>query len=278
MDIRKRVGAIFNRRQDEFETLLDWNNYLEEVEGLIFDLVEGSREEKVKAEERLKRYKESNMGDIEDNRKAGLEEAELERRREKAEKEAARQRRLAIVREEEAAKADVEQSRREVLERLANTDEDARKITMQAQKIILKKSGARREMAQALGEANGSAAGGLTLRGLKKREAPVVEKPYDPFGGVDLTPSRYVLQDDYQSEWLANAKSDQRHMAGGYSMQEYYARTMFEAFSGLGVFIEDEVVSKPPPVASSGVASMAAVQASTGKLRLESKMDLDDVF
>ena len=119
---------------------------------------------------------------------------------------------------------------------------------------------------------------GLTLRGLKKREAPVVEKPYDPFGGVDLTPSRYVLQDDYQSEWLANAKSDQRHMAGGYSMQEYYARTMFEAFSGLGVFIEDEVVSKPPPVASSGVASMAAVQASTGKLRLESKMDLDDVF
>jgi len=278
VDIRKRVGAIFNRRQDEFETLLDWNNYLEEVEGLIFDLVEGSREEKVKAEERLKRYKESNMGDIEDNRKAGLEEAELERRREKAEKEAARQRRLAIVREEEAAKADVEQSRREVLERLANTDEDARKITMQAQKIILKKSGARREMAQALGEANGSAAGGLTLRGLKKREAPVVEKPYDPFGGVDLTPSRYVLQDDYQSEWLANAKSDQRHMAGGYSMQEYYARTMFEAFSGLGVFIEDEVVSKPPPVASSGVASMAAVQASTGKLRLESKMDLDDVF
>merc|ERR1711977_230401 len=220
--------------------LLDWNNYLEEVEGLIFDLVERSRE--------------------------------------KAEKEAARQRRLAIVREEEAAKADVEQSRREVLERLANTDEDARKITMQAQKIILKKSGARREMAQALGEANGSAAGGLTLRGLKKREAPVVEKPYDPFGGVDLTPSRYVLQDDYQSEWLANAKSDQRHMAGGYSMQEYYARTMFEAFSGLGVFIEDEVVSKPPPVASSGVASMAAVQASTGKLRLESKMDLDDVF
>ncbi|KAH7379697.1 CDK-activating kinase assembly factor MAT1-domain-containing protein [Cadophora sp. MPI-SDFR-AT-0126] len=282
VDIRKRVGAIFNRRQDEFETLLDWNNYLEEVESLIFDLVEGTREEKIQAEERLKRYKESNMGDIEDNRKAGLEEAEMERRREKAEKEAARQRRLAIIREEEAAKADVEQGRREVLERLANTDEDARKITMQAQKIILKiilkKSGARREMAQALGEANGSAGSGLTLRGLKKKEAPVVEKAYDPFGGVDLTPSRYVLQDDYQSEWLSNAKSDQRHMAGGYSLHEYYARTMFEAFSGLGVFIEDEVAEKPQPVASSAVATMAAVQASTGKLKLESKMELDDVF
>ncbi|KAH7327233.1 RNA polymerase II transcription factor-like protein B subunit 3 [Rhexocercosporidium sp. MPI-PUGE-AT-0058] len=278
VDIRKRVGAVFNRRQDEFETLLDWNNYLEEVESLIFELVEGSREEKARAEEKLKRYKESNMGDIEDNRKAGLEEAELERRREKAEKEAARQRRLAVVREEEAAKKDVEQSRREVLERMANTDEDAREITMQAQKVILKKSGARREATQSLGESNGSLGSGLSLRGLKKKEAPVVEKPYDPFGGVDLTPSRYVLQDDYESEWLSNCKSDQRHMAGGYSLQEYYARTMFEAFSGLGVFMEDEVASKPQPAASSAVASMAAVQASGGKARLESKMELDDVF
>ncbi len=278
VDIRKRVGAVFNRRQDEFETLLDWNNYLEEVESLIFDLVEGSREEKVHAEERLRKYKESNMVDIEDNRRAGLEEAELERRREKAEKEAARQRRLAVIREEEAAKMDVEQSRREVLERLATTDEDATKITKQAQKVILKKSGARRNLAESMSESNGSSNGGLTLRGLKKKEEPVIEKPYDPFGGVDLSPSRYVLQDDYESEWLSSAKTDQRHVAGGYSLHEYYTRTMFEAFSGLGVFIEDEVAKRPPPAVASAISTMAAVQASGGKLKVEHKMELDDVF
>jgi len=61
---------------------------------------------------------------------------------------------------------------------------------------------------------------------------------------MDLTPTRYVLQDSYENEWLNAAVSDTRHMAGGYSLQEYYARTMFEAFSGLGVFIEAEVAGR----------------------------------
>jgi len=277
VDIRKRVGAVFNRRQDEFETLLDWNNYLEEVESLIFDLVEGTKEEKMRAEERLKAYRESNMGDIEENRRAGLEEVEMERRREKAEKEAARQRRLAVLREQEEEKLDVAKSKRDVLERLANTDQDANEITQQAQKIILKKSSARKTLAEA--ENNGSARDpGLTIRGLRRKDAPVAEKPYDPFGGVNLAPSRYVLQDDYDSEWLSNAKSDTRHMAGGYSLHEYYARTMFEAFSGLGVFIEDEVAGRSQPAAPASIATAAAVEAADGKVKVEYKMELDDVF
>lgn len=278
VDIRKRVGAVFNRRQDEFETLLDWNNYLEEVESLIFDLVEGTKEERLKADERLKAYRESNMGDIEENRRAGLEQIEMEKRREKAEKEAVRQRRLAALREEEEEKLDVAKNKREVLERLANTDEDANEITQQAKKIILKKSSARRTLAERVGS-NGSARdSGLTIRGLKKKEAPISEKPYDPFGGVDLLPSRYVLQDDYDNEWLSNAKSDTGHMAGGYSLQEYYARTMFEAFSGLGVFIEDEVVGRSLPAAPASIGTVAAAEASTAKVKVEQKMEVDDVF
>ena len=276
VDIRKRVGAVFNQRQDDFETLLDWNNYLEEVEGLVFDLVEGTKDDKIRAEERLKKYKEAHVDDIEENRRAGLEEADLERRREKAERDAARQRRLAAIREEDMAKLDVEKSKRDVLERLANSNEDAKKITEHAQKIVLKKSSARKNLAAA--ESNETRDPGLTIRGLKRKVAPVAEKPYDPFGGLDLNPSRYVLQDDYDSEWLSSAKNDTRHMAGGFSLQEYYARTMFEAFSGLGVFIEDEVFNRGQPAASSSVGTAAAAQASGGKVKIEHKMEVDDVF
>jgi CDK-activating kinase assembly factor MAT1 len=278
VDIRKRVGSVFNRRQDEFETLRDYNNYLDDVECLIFDLVQGTKEEKAKAEERLKAYRESNMGDIEENRRAGLEEVEMEKRREKAEKEAARQRRLAAMREEEEEKLDVAKSKRDVLERLATSNEDANRITQQAQKIILKKTSARRTLAESA-ESNGSVRGsGLTLRGLKKKEAPIVEKPYDPFGGMDFTPSRYVLQDDYDNEWLSNAKSDMRHMAGGYSLHEYYARTMFEAFSGLGVFIEDEAAGRSLPAAPASIGTATAAEASGSEVKIEHKMELDDVF
>jgi CDK-activating kinase assembly factor MAT1 len=276
-DIRKRVGAVYNKRQDEFETLLDWNNYLEDVEGLIFDLVEGGKDDKMRAEEKLRAYRESNLGEIEANKRAGLEEMEMEKRRERAEKEAARQRRLAAIKEAEEEKMDVEKSRRDVLEKLASGEGDAREITEMAQKVVLKKSGARRIASEAL-QNNGARDPNLTIRGLKKKEAPLAEKAYDPFGGVDLTPSRYVLQDDYGSEWLTNAKKDQRHAAGGYSLHEYYARTMFEAFSGLGVFIEDEVDRKSPHIALSNIATNAAAETSKGKVKIEHKMELDDVF
>jgi len=200
----------------------------------------------------------------------------MERRREKAEQEAARQRRLQAYREEEEEKADAEKSRRDVLDQLATTDGNANKITRQAQRVELKKSSARRaNFANSGMGSNGSAKDwGLTIRGLKKKEGPVVEKPYDPFGGVDLTPSRYVLQDEYDSEWLANAKNDTRHMAGGYSLQEYYARTMFEAFSGLGIFIENEVAGRGQPASS----SIGTVEADGGKVKLENMMEFDDVF
>ncbi|CZR55742.1 related to TFB3-TFIIH subunit (transcription/repair factor) [Phialocephala subalpina] len=274
-DIRKRVGAVYNKRQDEFETLLDWNNYLEDVEGLIFDLVEGSKEDRSRAEEKLRAYKERNLGEIEANKRAGLEEVEMEKRRERAEKEAARQRRLAAIKEAEEEKMDVEKSRRDVLEKLASGEGDAREITEMAQKIVLKKAGARKTANESM--SNGSRDPDLAIRGLKKKVAPTTEKPYDPFGGIDLTPSRYVLQDNYESEWLQDAKRNQQHTAGGYSFHEYYARTMFEAFSGLGVFIEDEVGNKPAPAAPSNIGTMTAAVAKP-KIKQEFKMELDDVF
>jgi CDK-activating kinase assembly factor MAT1 len=52
---------------------------------------------------------------------------------------------------------------------------------------------------------------------------------------------------------------------------------MFEAFSGLGVFIEDEVGNKPAPAAPSNIGTMAAAVAKP-KIKQEFKMELDDVF
>lgn len=278
VDIRKRVGSVFNRRQDDFETLLDWNNYLEEVEGLVFELVEGNAEVRRQAEEKLRKYREGNERDIEANRRAGMEEVEAEKMRERMERAALRERRLKAVREEEDGKAELDRERREVLERLANSNEDPEKIKMQAQKVILKKSSARRALQEpasvsSLGDGLG---GGLSFRGLKQKKAVEKEKPYDPFGGIDYTPSRFVLQKDYNHEPLYHAKNDLKHTSGGYSLKEYYSRTLFEAFSGLGVFIEEEVAKRDMSVGKVSPGLEAAE--ATGRLRIDDRMDIDDVF
>ncbi|KAI6246755.1 RNA polymerase II transcription factor B subunit 3 [Erysiphe necator] len=238
VDIRKRVDAVFNRRQEDFETLRDWNNYLEEVESLIFDLVEGTREEKMKAEERLKQYRKSNLREIDHNRRMGLEMMEMEKKRERAEKEAMRLRRRDAIQEAEEAKRLLKQSHENMLERLANTDGDATEITAHAQKIILNNTSALIDSIST--DSNSQSSEGLTIRGLKKKEVFIDEKPFDPFGGINLNPTRYAIQEDYESEWLDQAKNDERHVAGGYNFHEYYNRTIFEAFSGLGVIIQDE--------------------------------------
>lgn len=248
--MRRRVGAVFNRRQEEFETLSDWNDYLEQIEGLVFDIVEGTDMERKKADERLKLYAEEYKEEIKESARAEKEEEELTRRRQAAEADGARRRRMAEAREEEEEKADLARARQEAIDALARGDGDANQIAKQAQKIIMQKAERRRGDLAGAGSAGatdgveGDRKGSLTIRGLRKKAAPVVEEPYDAFGGLDLTPSRYVLQDSYENEWLSAAVNDTRHMAGGYSLQEYYARTMFEAFSGLGVFIEAEVAGR----------------------------------
>jgi CDK-activating kinase assembly factor MAT1 len=67
-------------------------------------------------------------------------------------------------------------------------------------------------------------------------------------------------------------------MAGGYSLHEYYARTMFEAFSGLGVFIEDEAAGRSLPAAPASIGTATAAEASGSEVKIEHKMELDDVF
>ena len=119
---------------------------------------------------------------------------------------------------------------------------------------------------------------GLTIRGLKKKEAPVKEEPYDPFGGMKLEPTRYVLQDHYDHEWLDKTTSGLQHTVGGWDVHDYYARTMFEAFSGLGIFIEDEVADREPVSTAVGTATVADAVAPKIKFKQKIKVESDDVF
>lgn len=54
VDIRRDLAALFNRSEDEFDTLRDFNDYLQEVEDLAFDLITPSKESKQKQEEYAK--------------------------------------------------------------------------------------------------------------------------------------------------------------------------------------------------------------------------------
>ncbi|OAA63888.1 CDK-activating kinase assembly factor MAT1 [Cordyceps fumosorosea ARSEF 2679] len=211
VDIRRRVAAVFNKVEDDFESLESYNDYLEER-----------------------------------NRRLARETDDARHRRLAAEQDAARERRLQDLRDDADERASAARFREEMLDSLQNAD--VGRAAEAVHKIVLKKRGQQQQ--QHAGRALMDGGGGLSIRGLRDKKAAAADaaaesrKPYDPFGGLDLAPRRVDLAParlgQYGSEWLDDARSKHEFTVGGYSADEYLTRALFEAFSGLGVFVDEE--------------------------------------
>ena len=267
--------SSFNRRQDEFTTLLAYNNYLEEIETLTFNLLYNID---VKAtEQKLASYAQQNASSITRNQKLSNQESANAEAELAAQKEQAKIRRAEALREEEDERREREEGKRELVQRLAEGKGDADQIVRETQRVQLKKSSARGEKARlaqlkqqsqartdGLRADNGAAGTAFTIEGLKPVEEVGPEKPYDPFGGISYQSEYYVLQDDYDHPWLERLKTDPQSTAGGYDVREYYTRTMLEAFSGLGVFVEEEKAQKDLASGKEAATATAAIAGGEG--------------
>lgn len=294
VDVRRRVAAVFNMEADDFQTLRDYNNYLQEVEDLTFDLVSGGDDERAQAEDRLRAHEQVHRDDIERKKKKGKEAEALRRRKDADDAEAVRLRRQEDRDREERAKVEEAKIRDEVMEALARGDRNGASAAEIQDRIVARKRATLAKMAgshfalagfesagagagaatansttattgSTAAAATGNGGGGslLSIRGLKDKkriaadEEEDLARPYEPFGGLDLAPTRYKLGggrgedeqqqqggDDemygYRNPWLADAKARDDHRVPGYDTREYVARAMFEAFSGLGVAVAEE--------------------------------------
>ncbi|OTB01290.1 hypothetical protein M426DRAFT_323563 [Hypoxylon sp. CI-4A] len=305
VDVRRRVQAVFNNEPDDFETPRDYNDYLQQVEDLTFDLVQGGPAERQAAEDKLAAYEQKHREEIEKNRRRGREQESLRRQRDAAEAEAARYRRREEQREEERARAEEAGINAEVMEALARgepgtaADIQARIVAQKKARVaalnashfasILTNTNTTTQPIQPSGP--GSSGSLLSIRGLRDKTAAAAAqrddaaeyrlRPYDPFAGLDLKPTRYVLHaaDAYPSVGpdMENARTLDDWRVPGYAPREYIARSLFEAFAGLGI---DVVAEKADAERTLGtVAAEAAAAATTGRtggMGPGDKMDVDD--
>ena len=252
VDIRKRVQAVFNKREDDFESLRDWNDYLNDVEDITFNLVNNVDVEATT--KRFEAYKEANEKDIMENATREEQEKLLFAQAQKSEREQAKLRREAARREEIAERREAEEGRRDVLNALA-AGGDAEKVAREGQQVQLKRRLDRKEAAErqrqlqaadAQQSANGSS--NLIIKGLKSRQKAEPLAPIDPFGGLSLGGRKYYsAQEKYA--WIGDAainrqdiyKRDRTAMeAGGYEPEVWTSVILGEAFAGLGIFLAEE--------------------------------------
>uniref|UniRef100_A0A1D1ZFA1 CDK-activating kinase assembly factor MAT1 n=1 Tax=Anthurium amnicola TaxID=1678845 RepID=A0A1D1ZFA1_9ARAE len=72
MAIRRRVANIFNKWEDDFPSLKEYNDYLEEVEDMTFNLIEGIDVPAIEA--KIAKYQEENAEQIINSRARRAEE------------------------------------------------------------------------------------------------------------------------------------------------------------------------------------------------------------
>ena len=262
VDIRKKVQAVFNRREEEFESLRDYNDYLNDVEDITFNLV--NQIDLEETNKRFEAYQSANEKGIQENAQLAQQEKQSFSAMQKAERHQARERREAARREEEDERREVEENRRDVLNRLAS-GADAETVAKEGQQVQLKKrmdrqaATERQRQLQATSETrNGSS--NIVIKGLKARQTLQPEAPIDPFDGLRLVNQYFTMQDDYVWEGIQDTKNDVKHAAGGYDVQDYTQRALVAAFGGLGVFIADEMTERNKAMQDEGAVATARAE------------------
>ncbi|KAL0636077.1 TFIIH/NER complex subunit [Maublancomyces gigas] len=243
VDVRKRIAKTFNKRRDDFDTLLDYNNYLEEVEEMTFNLVNGV--DVAKTESKLQTYELANKDLINTNAARAAAEMQAFAQATEAEREQHKLARELAAREMEEERREQEEVKKITLNALATGDKNAVKII---QDVQLKRSSERKRRQaeealrmKAVAEGRNLLKSSL-LAGTRRKD--VEDGPFDPLDGLDDKSELYVVQDYYENTWLETARKDTATQAGGYFVEEYYNRSLFEAFSGLTFFIDEDSAKK----------------------------------
>jgi len=73
---------------------------------------------------------------------------------------------------------------------------------------------------------------------------------------------------------LNTSRDDPAHLAGGQDIKDFYTRALCDAFSGFGVFVEEEVAARSNESGDATTATdNAAIAAAVG-----GDVNMDDVF
>lgn len=194
----------FNKRQADFETLLAYNNYLEDVEDITFNLINNI--DLPETEAKLAAYEANNKSLIQQNAARAVAEAQaLALHKEHTAQQVARMHALDLE-DEAAEKRERIEEKVAIAKALEQGNEDAASIVERVRTVHLKKSSMRRQnqeqKARELAAAMNAPA--FTFAGLKTDEEDGMESmdSFDPFGGMEVDNEYVVYRDAYENPYV----------------------------------------------------------------------------
>ena len=211
IDTRRRLQKVFNKTETDFEDLRQYNDYLEDVELITFNLTQGVDVEET--ERKVKQYEAENKASIQSNEARSAAEHQEALEAEEYDKQ---------IRAEQARLANETRQ----LERMEQEERNAELLSAMESGADYEK--VKREI-MATSKARIEKMKQRQVRPQPRRKAV----PFSPMMGAGLITDMYSLQLDYPDPFLNQLRQDKRFRAGGGNIRDIYERALFEAFAGL---------------------------------------------
>ncbi|PFH49114.1 hypothetical protein AMATHDRAFT_81490 [Amanita thiersii Skay4041] len=229
--IRRRIAKEFNKRREDFTDLRDYNDYLEEVEDITFNLI--NEVDVPQTEARIAAYRAENAALIELNLQREEAYAQALKEHEEAERKVRELHALELRREEEQEREEREKGKREIIDKLETSNKDAAKLVAKSRANALKRSAARSATAVSILQ------GSRLLRSRAAQSTAVPDVPHVP-----IQDNYYAYEDRYQirsggyNDVFSEAVRQDREgimRAGGYIVEEAWERAIRCAIAGLEI-------------------------------------------
>lgn len=241
--VRRTVAKLFNRREDDFVDLKAYNDYLEEVEEITFNLIHEIDLPRTNA--KLEQYQAAHRSAIASSANISQQESDRQARADEEEKQAKKARAERVRQQEEAEREEREKERLEMmreLEKGADPDEimekqRRRRLERQEKQRLQELEAARREKEAAQASANGGSGAAdaadrrpWSLDMLLDFQGPLaylddasalfeVRKTPAALGGLEGVKGATGYEDPWLSASWVTKEQIARYRAGGYDWE-----------------------------------------------------------
>ncbi|KAF9052717.1 CDK-activating kinase assembly factor MAT1-domain-containing protein [Panaeolus papilionaceus] len=227
--IRRRIAKEFNKRREDFPDIRSYNDYLEEVEDITFNLINDV--DIPQTEARIAKFRAENAALIELNIQRDEAYAQVLKEQEDAERREREQRASMLRREEEEEREEREKERREIIDKLETSNKNAAQLIAKSRANAAKRSSARTVSAPMV---QSSAKLLRTRAAIDLPDVPHV--PFlDDFYRYDEPIA--LKQGGYDDMYSQAVRRDREGImrGGGYMVEEAWARALRDSYAGLAI-------------------------------------------
>ncbi|KAH9946242.1 CDK-activating kinase assembly factor [Epithele typhae] len=230
--IRRRIAKEFNKRREDFADLRAYNDYLQWVEDIAFNLINDIDVAETEAE--IKKYRIENAALIELNMKREEEYNRYLQEQEEAERQERELRAQELRRIEEEEREEREKGKQAIIDKLETSDKDASRLVAKSRLEAQRRASAR--AASSTSSFNQSNA-----RLLRSRAAQSTVIPDVPHVAIQddyyIYDDMFTIKDSYHDPASEAVRRDREGImrAGGYMVNQAWERALRFAVAGLEI-------------------------------------------